>query len=219
MVATLLADRLGINRILIPPFQGVFSALGMLVADFQKEFSRSFLKSFRPGIDREMDKDFAGLVGEARRMLEEDGFSGDSSVIECEVDMRYQGQSYELTVSYGNNFIQDFHQKHLKLYSYKLEDTDCEIVNLRVLALGRTPNIKIRKQKQQSGEAPVLHRKKVYYNGKFQTFTVYRRRDIQPGQSVQVPAIVVSDTSTVVVEQKYDVRADGYGNLVLTRQR
>lgn len=219
MVATLLADRLGIDRILIPPFQGVFSALGMLVADFQKEFSRSFLKSFQLGIGREIDAGFAGLVKEANRILKEDGFSDDRSVIECEVDMRYRGQSHELTIPYSNNFIRDFHQKHLKLYSYKLEDTDCEIVNLRVLARGRTPNIKIRKKKQQLGQSPVFYRKDVYFNGKFQTFSVYRRQDIVPGQSIQVPAIVVSDTSTVVVEQKFDVRADEYGNLILTRQR
>jgi N-methylhydantoinase A len=133
--------------------------------------------------------------------------------------MRYRGQSFELTIPYGKNFIQDFHRKHLKLYSYKLDDMDCEIVNLRVLALGKTPNIKIRKKALQSGQSPVFLRKPVYHDGKFQKFSVYRRQDIQPGQSVQVPAIVVSDTSTVVVGQKFEVNADQYGNLALTRKR
>ena len=72
---------------------------------------------------------------------------------------------------------------------------------------------------EQPGQPPVLHRKQVYFNGKIQAFHVYHRRDIQAGQSIRVPAIVVSDTSTVVVEKKFDVRADGYGNLILIRKR
>ena len=58
MVSTLLADKLGINRILIPPYQGVFSALGMLFANFQKEFTRSFLKMYSPEIKNELKEIF-----------------------------------------------------------------------------------------------------------------------------------------------------------------
>jgi N-methylhydantoinase A len=218
MVATLLAERLGINRILIPPYQGVFSALGMLVADFQKEFSHSFLKPFGPGISREIEKVFSKIIRKANRVLTQDGFSEENSVIQRELDIRYRGQSFELTVPFGPDFIQDFHRKHDRLYSYRLDDPDCEIVNLRVLALGRTSEISIRKKKKQSGQAPLLDKKRIYFNGNFQSFYVYPRETIQPGQDIRVPAIVVSDTSTVVVERNFEVRVDEYTNLILTRK-
>ena len=75
MVATLLADKLGINTIIVPPYQGVFSAFGMLATDFQKEFSRSFLKRYTPQIREELDEAFSQMSEEALSTLKKEGFS------------------------------------------------------------------------------------------------------------------------------------------------
>jgi N-methylhydantoinase A/oxoprolinase/acetone carboxylase beta subunit len=219
MVSTLLADRLGIKHILIPPFQGVFSALGMLVADYQKDFSRSFLKGYSPGIEEVMKKIYAGMINEATKVLREDGFNAGRSLIKREVDIRYKGQSFELTIPFQKNFIRAFHVRHQTLYSYRLEDRDCEVVNLRALAVGVNPKIRITKAKIRSGNPGFLEKRKIYYNRVFQDFFVYQRKDLFPGSRLRVPALVVSDHSTVVIDRHFSASVDEYSNLSLTRMK
>ncbi|MCP5047843.1 MAG: hydantoinase/oxoprolinase family protein, partial [bacterium] len=144
MVAALLADRLGIKRILIPPNLGVFSAMGMLVADFKKELTQSFLQMYSPDVTRQLDMAFAKLSKEAEDILVEEGFPAPQ--VKEYLDIRYKGQSYELTVPYGKDFIKRFHERHHQLYSYFLRDGNCEIVNLRVRATGQTPGLELERR-------------------------------------------------------------------------
>ena len=74
MVSTLLADRLGIKKILVPPYQGVFSALGMLFANFQKEFTQSFFRMFNSKTEEELEKTFSEMDKIAFDVLKEEGF-------------------------------------------------------------------------------------------------------------------------------------------------
>ena len=217
MVSTILADRLGMQRILIPPYQGIFSAVGLLVADYQKEFSQSRLEMYSREVEKELENAFAQLTRKATRILQADGFDSKNSYIQREVDIRYKGQSFEITVPYRKGFIQDFHDKHQVLYSYCLGDKECEIVNVRVLAMGRTQEMKLSKKKIQSGKAKIFDTKKIYYNGCFRSFFIYRKREIYPGSHIKVPAVVVSDDSTVVIGQNFRAVVDEYSNIILTR--
>jgi N-methylhydantoinase A len=171
-----------------------------------------------PETKKELKGIFAKKTAEARLVLKEDGFSEADMFIQCELEIRYRGQSYELTVPYGPNYLSDFHQKHRLLYSYSLNDEDCEIVNIRVLAIGRTKKISLKKRKLRSGTPPFFDRKNVYFNGKFQTFYLYRREDCLPGHHLEVPAVVISDDSTVVVEKSFNASVDEYGNVIMVRK-
>ncbi len=214
MVAALLAERLGIKRILIPPFQGVFSALGMLVADARKELTRSFLEMYHPDIRLKLETAFAQMATEAKTILLADGFL--EPEIQQYIDIRYKGQSYELTVPYANGFLQTFHQKHQQFYSYSLADTDCEIVNLRVVAIGKTPGLTIQKHEPAYEPPKVSFMKKAYFNGAFQQFDIYNRNDLKPGHRLDKPSIIVSDDATVIVPNGYDTVIDDYTNIILT---
>jgi N-methylhydantoinase A len=218
MVAGLLAHRLGIDRLLIPPYQGVFSALGMLEADFHKELSHSFLKMYTPEASTDMAAIFSQLAEQAAAILQEDGFDEKESTIHRLVELRYRGQSYELTVPYGPGFIDDFHRRHRQLYSYGLNDGDCEIVNLRVLAVGRTRKLKIGKQKLRAGDPPVYGRRRVYLNGAFRDFYLYLRKELAPGQRLRTPALVMADEATLVVDDGFCASVDEYANIIMERQ-
>jgi N-methylhydantoinase A len=167
---------------------------------------------------KELDVIFSELTAEARRVLKEDGFSDTDSLIQRELEIRYKGQSYELTVPYDQNFLSHFHKKHHLLYSYFLKDEDCEIVNLRVMAIGKTKKLSLKKRRLSNGTPPFFNQKKIYLNGKMQSFYLYQRKDCLPGQFLEVPAIVVSDDSTIVVEKSFQARVDEYSNLVLERK-
>lgn len=215
MVAAMLADKLGITRILIPPYQGVFSALGMLVANFKKELTRSFLKQYEPGIPAQLDLEFAKVSKEAQDILVSEGFPA-PQILEY-LDMRYKGQSYELTVPYSEDFVQKFHDLHQRLYSYKLSDEDCEIVNLRVLAKGFTPQLNLGKPDSAKGEPKVFFMKSVYFNGTYHEFSIYRRDSLSPGHTLSTPAVVVSDDATVIVPDDYRAEVDEYANIIMTK--
>lgn len=217
MVATLLAGKLGINQILIPPFQGVFSAFGMLFADFQKEFSRSLLKMYSHKIEVEIEEIFSGMNKIAQNILKDEGFSEKKSKILNFLEIRYKGQSYELTVSYKKGFIKKFHKKHQQLYSYSLGDDNCEIVNLRVLAIGKTKKLRLEKREIKPGYPKILARRKVYFSGKFENFNFYRRKDLDPGHSLRIPAIVISDHSTIIINKTFNAHVDEYSNIILQR--
>lgn len=213
LVAALLAERLGMKKILIPPNPGVLSALGMLVADFKKELIRSFLKMVSPGIKSELNPIFSKMSKEAEQILIEEGFR-EPHLLKY-LDMRYKGQSYELTIPFVDDFVKIFHQKHQQLYSYCLDDSRCEIVNLRVLAIGKIPDLKLERRKKISEEAKVFYRKEVYFNGKPQEFCIYRRSELIPGNRLSIPAIIVSEDSTVIVPREFEVDIDEYSNILL----
>ena len=217
MVAALLADRLGIKKILVPPAPGVLSARGMLVADYKKELVHSFLEMVSPGIQERLDPLFAALSNEAEQILAQEGFPRPQ--ILKTMDLRYKGQSYELTVPYSDDFVKTFHHLHHQIYSYSLSDSRCEIVNLRVQALGKLPGLKIEKRETAAEEARVFYRKEVYFNGKSQEFFIYRRTELMPGNRVQTPAVIAADDSTIIVPPGFEVSIDEYDNILLVSYR
>jgi N-methylhydantoinase A len=217
LVAALLAERLGMKKILIPPYCGVLSALGMLVADFKKELVQSFLKIVSPGIRDELDLTFSKMSEQAEQILTGEGVTA-PRVLKY-IDMRYKGQSYELTVPYTDDFLIAFHQAHHQLYSYSLDDEYCEIVNLRVLAVGKSPGLKLEKRKKIPDDAKIFYRKEVYFNGKHQEFCIYRRFELMPGNRLIVPAIIAADDSTVIVPKGFEIDIDEYSNILLYKYR
>jgi len=217
LVAALLAERLGMKKILIPPNPGVLSALGMLEADFKKELVQSFLKIVSPGIRDELNPIFSKLSKQAEQILIEEGIP-EPQILQY-IDIRYKGQSYELTVPYTDDFLKAFHQAHHQLYSYSLDDDRCEIVNLRVLAIGKSPGLKLEKRKRVPEEAKIFYRKEVYFNGKHQEFCIYRRSELMPGNRLIVPAIIVSYDSTVIIPKGFEIDIDEYSNILLYKYR
>jgi N-methylhydantoinase A len=217
LVAAMLAERLGMKKILIPPNPGVLSALGMLVADFKKELVQSFLKIVSPGIRDELNPIFSNMSKQAEQILIEEG--GPEPQILKYIDIRYKGQSYELTVPYTDDFLKTFHQAHQQLYSYSLDDDYCEIVNLRVTAIGKSPGLKLEKRKKVPEDAKIFYRKEVYFNGVHQEFCIYLRPELMPGNRLIVPAIIVSDDSTVIVPKGFEIDIDEYSNILLYKYR
>jgi N-methylhydantoinase A len=217
LVAALLAERLGMKKILIPPNPGVLSALGMLVADFKKELVQSFLKIVSPGIRDELNPIFSKMSKQAEQILIEEGVP-EPQILKY-IDIRYKGQSYELTVPYTDDFLKAFHQDHYQLYSYCLDDDYCEIVNLRVTAVGKSPGLQLEKRNKVPEEAKIFYRKEVYFNGKHQEFCIYHRSELMPGNRLIVPAIIVSDDSTVIVPKGFEIDIDEYSNILLYKYR
>ena len=125
-----LAARLEISTVIVPRHAGVLSALGMLAADCVRDFSQSLLGRDRGEVYREL---------EARAAAEFAAEDLPHAVFERQIDLRYQGQSFEITLPYRER--ERFHQAHQKLYGYTHQDRAVEAVTARLRAVAPLPKI------------------------------------------------------------------------------
>ena len=98
MHALALAEALHIGRVLVPRYPGVLSALGLVLADFTVDHSRTVMRPLADIAAGDLAAAFAPLLDQARAELAAEGFAGDAIVLEQALDLRYRGQSFELTI-------------------------------------------------------------------------------------------------------------------------
>ncbi len=123
-----LADSLQIRRVVVPAHAGVLSALGMLLADCVRDYSASVLGASAGEV-------LNRLALTAATDMRRQGFA-DPDLIRT-VDMRYEGQSYEISVPAERTDA--FGEIHERRYGYRHPGRDAEVVTARVRAIGRTP--------------------------------------------------------------------------------
>jgi N-methylhydantoinase A len=137
-----LASALGIPRVIIPALPGALSAYGILVSDVVKDYSRTLLWRLAGKLPREpLDAEFAALQRRAKTDLGKEGWEG-SPHYQRSVDVRYQGQGYELKVPYTRELLESFHREHQRRYGYSYDRRDLELVTLRLRATVKSPPIR-----------------------------------------------------------------------------
>lgn len=219
-----LAAALGVQRILIPPSPGVLSALGLLLADVVHENAQAILRDagqLLGDIDF-LDGHYFRLADESRGVLAAEGVVAPR--LDASLDMRYRGQSYELTVPLATPISQEsladgvagFHRLHEQRYGYRMNDAPVEVVTLRLRGSG--PGAQPEFQRQSLGPADAsaafLGEKAVWFQADSPTPTAtYDRSRLTPGNRFAGPAIVYQFDTTTVIPPGWAARVDGWGNL------
>lgn len=206
MHAALLAEGMGIGRVLIPPASGVFSAYGLLMADFRHDFAASVMAESSKVADRDLAEVFERLEREAVAMLEGEGFGPDAMVLERALEMRYVGQSYELTVDMREgkeHTVKQFHDRHRDVYGYASEDEPTEIVTARLTARGMTPKHRLSAMPSEGERPPrqaLLENRDVFFAPQgWRETMVYARDALRPGNQITGPAIIEQYDATTVL--------------------
>lgn len=210
-----LALSLGISKVVVPPFPGALSALGLLLADVRKDYSKSMLI---PAHDagQKVQQELRALHGRGRREMQREGFSGRNVSSMDAVDLRYQGQSYDLTVPWSPNFLSAFHKLHDKRYGYADRSRPVELVSVRSTFIGRVAIPRLpRLPKASTRRPPALDTIDAWFDGGARRTAVYDRDTLRPGHSIRGPAIVGEYSATTVVPPGFFCDVDRYGNLVL----
>jgi len=226
-----LASSLGIARIIIPPNPGTFSALGILLSDAVKDVSQSVLlpvpadtshrrsSAFRQCL-KSIDHRFQLLKRAARSELRRDRFPSGKVQVEKHVEVRYAGQSYELTVPFSLRFPRDFEQLHAKTYGYTHGHKPLEIVNLRLRLTIPTAKTQLAKRPgkmaAQNVQKAVLKEKNVWFGNRFFRTPLYDRDHLAIGARIGGPAVVVEYSSATAIPPGFVCKIDDYLNLVLT---
>jgi N-methylhydantoinase A len=208
--ACALARALQVPRVLVPALPGALSAVGILLADTVREYSRTVMK----GVDTELEDVFAELEAQGRAEFATDGLEG---VAMRSVDLRYAGQGYELNVAYGDGMVKAFHALHKRRYGFAKEDGRLEIVNVRVRFVAAAEPFVAAKMELVDGDgsAALMGERPVYFDGVVHATRLYERDGLRAGDVLAGPAIVSEYSSATIVPPGDVLRVDAWGNLVI----
>lgn len=214
--ACALAEKLAIPRVLVPVHPGLLSAVGMVLSDSIRDYSLSVL---RPGETPpgELERLFVPLREQALREMAAEGVAAEMLRLDFSLDMRYRGQSFEVTVPFGAGFRADFHALHERRYGYRDDARQLEVVTLRLRAVGRGPHADLTHEGCRGGEVGPAERVPVVLAGEEIDCPVYERGTLPGGGAFAGPALVVEETATHLVAPGWRGRVDQRGNLLLER--
>jgi N-methylhydantoinase A len=210
-----LAEELGIRRIVVPLHPGLFSAFGLLTAELSRTFRQPILQPATENIERT----FTQIRELVRKSLKQEGFTTYQTVEQ--VDLRYRGQAYEITVPYKNtaNLAGLFGREHKRLYGYSSHDT-VEAVNVHIRAIILTPKAKFAKKRPQPSKlaSPTLSRRMSFF-GSRQKVPVYDRMSLPPGVRGKGPCIIEEYDSTTIIGKDWNWTVGPYQEIDLTAIR
>ena len=215
MHAAALADGLDVDAVRVPRANGVLSALGLLAADERHDASRTHRTTLSDA-DTGAVEELYGAMTDRLRGASSDP---DSATLRRRADLRYAGQSHELTADVPEPFdpatVADrFHAAHERARGYRLDDEPIELVTLRLTATlsGDAPAIAHEGQALDATD----HREASFGEG-FRETPVYERASIPGGATFEGPAIVEGGESTVVVPPDWRATVDDKGTIEMQR--
>jgi len=229
-----LAQELGIPRILAPAHPGILSALGVAIADVVKDYSRTVM--LRGGdVERSrLEEEFSGMEGLARQELSSEGLPVDLMQVRRFVDVRYVGQSFELTIDYpaytrsnsraggkGRDLRrvigESFYRAHLRRFGYADRNEPVEIVNLRLKLELEVEKLKLTPEApgQPDPSAAQTGESQVVFSGGVTTAALYQRDLLHCGHRISGPALILQMDTTIVLPPEWQAEADPLGNLLL----
>ena len=212
-----LAQLMGIERVLVPRFPGVLSALGMLVADETRDASRALLSSW----DELSGEQIETLIAEMNAAF---GLTGE---LEAGIEARYRGQSYELAVPLDLPVSAQslarakaaFHQLHRARYGLSDEARAVEAVTLRLRVRRAAKLPDDRPQTETSHGARPFGSKTVWFAHGARPTALFERDELRPGARFDGPGLVFQFDTTIVVPPDWSARVDGWENLWLEQPR
>lgn len=216
--ACAIAESLGVHTIILHPFAGVLSAYGMGLADTKHTEVEAVLTSMEEGTMKSLEERFQRLEDRAKRLLAEEGYLQADIDHQRSLDLRYVGvDAYINVIVDAASPSERFEQLHESLYGYVKRGAPIEVVNIRLESTGLTEKVE---EKPRTLEAKTLSASdarehvRVYFEG-WRDTPVFKRTDLQPGHQLQGPAMIIEETSTIVVDPGWSVSVNEYDHLIL----
>jgi N-methylhydantoinase A len=230
--ACALAEALSIPHVLVPALPGALSALGILVSDVVKDYSRTVLwRASNKLPHAHLAQEFGALQKRAAKDFHEEAWQGKVHY-QFSIDTRYRGQGYELNLPFTKNLLADFQKEHERRYGYSHSTREVELVTLRLRAALPTNLAKMnhvgkaaleslpgaesrgpRRAKLGSSSAP---KSAVLFDGKKYETRIYSRESLKPGKKYSGPAIITEYSATTVIPPGKRFHVDAATNLIVT---
>jgi N-methylhydantoinase A len=223
------AAMLGIPEVIIPPYPGITSAMGLLTTDIKYESFRTvFMVSTDVDFQR-LNRDFAAMRASLEEQFRADGFDPGKIVFARSADARYVGQGYELRIDMPGGTVDpqsirsafdQFHAVHQAEYGHSFAESSIEFVNVRLTGVAPTPTIRgVTVAKSASTADAMIKKDRTLFRrrGKLEQLDTafYRRELLHVGQVVHGPAVILQTDTTTVVPPDSTIVSDGTGNLIM----
>ncbi len=224
MQACALAAEVGIPRVIIPRHPGVAAAFGLLATDIRHDLRRTWRRATAAITPADLDAELARLEDEVGALLADSAAVSLGDELSFELDMRYRGQAYNLTVPLALRPVtvatiaaaeQAFIDEHQLLYDYTPPVIETEIVTIRVRGLARTESVGI--APITTGDALPATTQRVY-DGAWGDWAKIHRDALAEGAAITGPLIIEQDDSTVVVHRGWSGTVRAGGTLVLVQE-
>jgi N-methylhydantoinase A len=214
--------------VLVPANPGILCAMGLLLTDLRADFALTRLLPASQASTPDVAEGFAALAERAERWFAHEGITAADRRLIRTVDMRYQGQNYELSVAVPEGPVTDttmkalaagFAEVHRQRYGFAAEGDPVQIVTLRVEATGQVRKAELRAHPEAGADASraVVQHRPVWQAeaSDFVETPIYARDALRPGNRLSGPAIVEQMDATTLVPPGWTARVDAYLNLIL----
>ncbi len=210
-----LARALGIGTVIVPPGASTLSAFGMLAADVVKDYVQTVMLG--EGEWREMREMMERMEARGLAEVAAEGVPAEQITLYPQVDLRYRGQAYELTLPLTPDFAAAFHAEHQRVYSYSRTDAALEVVNLRLRAVGAVakPALPTAEPGDAGPGAARLGERPVVLAAGPAYVPLYDGAALRPGHILPGPTVVVYKDTTVLLPAGDRATVDRHFNLVV----
>ena len=223
--ATDVARSLGIRRCLVPFAPGILCAQGLIVSNLRETFVRTAVTPVQPARMADVGARVGELLAEARAWFAAEKVAEEDRSYDVVLDARYVGQNFELPVSLGRAetmpdaaAIRDaFFAEHERAYGFHNPGDPVEIVNFRLVAVGRLAQPEARPAPAGEARPPApTERRPVWFDADAAVDTpVYDRARLAPGNVVAGPAVIEQLDATILLFPGDRGMVDPYLNLVV----
>jgi N-methylhydantoinase A len=214
-----LADRLHMETILVPRYPGVLSALGCLVADRMRHYSRTVMVPAGAESFQLLESTARDLERTARTDLQRES---SSPILARSLDLRYAGQSYELNVPWEEVGLtrveRAFHEAHERRFTYSSPDLGVEVVAVRIAATVPSPKPVQTAQEGEPHKPNPTSEERVVFAGEYVQAQIFLRDELRAAAEVEGPAVVSQTDCTTVIPPGWVGRIDPYLALILNRR-
>jgi N-methylhydantoinase A len=223
--ACALASALGIRTVLVPALPGALSAVGILLADAVRDYSRTVM--LQEDALETLSDVFADLHAQAMDELQKEygnleNVPSNRITRQQSLDVRYRGQGYELNVAFNpaqpGAALDMFHELHAKRYGFSHHDRPVEFVNARIrMAVAAEPYAPAQAPLERNdGSDACVGERSIWFDGVPQQSKVYARDRLRAGAQLPGPALIGEYTSATLLPPGSSMRVDGLGNLIVT---
>ena len=222
--ATELAEKMSIRHVIIPPMAGLFSTLGLLFTDTNKDFVKTAMLPLTQ--KAYLDRILFRLIKQADAWFEKNSVPLRKRKISISGDLRYFNQNYELNVPIPGLIIskenlqaiqQRFHGIHARTYGHSAPQEKIQVVNLRLRAtrLNPKPIWPQHDYSKKPSDRGQLKTRPVFFEGKELECSIYDRSHLPTGIKNMGPAIIQEKESTLLVGIRWSFKVDEMGNIIL----
>ena len=227
--ANMLAKIAGISMIIIPRTASAFCAFGMVISNIRHDYVRPFIYPIRKANLTIINELFSKMELEADTTLRAEGVKEEQIEFQWSMDMRYIGQIYEVETSIPRELLSEsniykiedlFNKKHEMIYGYSDQDSDIEVVHLRVKGIGKREKPKLEEKKEFTVSPPneaLKEVRKAFFeeSGSYIDTNIYDGAKLIPGNLIKGPAIIEEPDTTIVIIPEFKCVIDKFNNYII----